>query len=66
MADNYDQNPFNTVGLINPNLRTPYVQQYQIGIQHEFKHNIMDVRYVGNHEVGGFRAFDYNQVADQT
>ena len=62
MADNYDQNPFNTVGLVNPNLRTPYVQQYQISIQREIKHNIVDVRYVGNHQVGGFRAFDYNQV----
>jgi hypothetical protein len=61
-AENYDLDPFATIGLVNPNLRTPYVQQYQIGIQHEFKHNLIDVRYVGNHQVGGFRAFDYNQV----
>jgi hypothetical protein len=62
VADNYNLNPFNTVGLVNPNLRTPYVQQYQFSIQHEYKGTIFDVRYVGNHQVGGFRAFDFNQV----
>jgi hypothetical protein len=62
LADNYALDPLNTVGTINPTMRTPYVQQYQIGIQHEFKHTIFEVRYVGNHTVGGSRAFDYNQV----
>jgi Carboxypeptidase regulatory-like domain len=62
VAENYDLNPFNTIGFVNPGLRTPYVQQYQFGIQHEIKGNIVEVRYVGNHQVGGFRAFDYNQV----
>ena len=62
VADNYANNPFNTVGLINPGLNTPYVQQYTAGIQHEFLHTVFEARYVGNHMVGGYRAFDYNQV----
>ncbi len=62
VADNYANNPQNTVGLVNPNLRTPYVQQWSVGIQHEFFHTVFEARYVGNHMVGGLRAFDYNQV----
>jgi hypothetical protein len=62
VADNYASNPFNTVGLIDPNLRTPYVQQWSVGIQQEFLHTVFEARYVGNHMVGGYRAFDYNQV----
>jgi hypothetical protein len=62
VADNYATNPFNNVGLIDPNLRTPYVQQWNITLQQEFLHTVFEVRYVGNHMVGGYRAFDYNQV----
>jgi hypothetical protein len=62
VAANYAANPFNTVGLINANLKTPYVQQYSAGIQQEFLKTVFEVRYVGNHMVGGYRAFDYNQV----
>ncbi|HEX4137142.1 MAG TPA: TonB-dependent receptor [Bryobacteraceae bacterium] len=61
-ADNYAVNPLNTVGMIDPGLNTPYVQQYSAGIQHEFLHTVFEARYVGNHMVGGYRAFDYNQV----
>jgi hypothetical protein len=62
VADNYLNNPFNTVGLIDPNLKHPYVQQYSFGIQHEFKGTVVEARYVGNHVVGAYRAFDFNQV----
>ena len=62
VADNYASNAFNNVGLINPNLRTPYVQQWSVGVQQEFLHTVFEARYVGNHLVGGYRAFDYNQV----
>ncbi len=55
-------NPFNTVGLVDPNLKTPYVQQYSFGFQHRFKSTVLEARYVGNHLVHGFRGFDYNQV----
>jgi hypothetical protein len=61
-SDNFAENPLNALGLIDPNLRRPYVQQYSFGIQHEIKDTVIEVRYVGNHMVGGFRAFDFNQV----
>jgi hypothetical protein len=62
VADNYLHNPFNAVGMIDPNLKHPYVQQYSIGIQHQVKGTLFEARYVGNHVVGAYRAFDFNQV----
>jgi hypothetical protein len=62
VAANYANNPFNTVGMIDPTLRPPHVQQYSIGIQHEIRGTIFEARYVGNHVVGAYRAFDFNQV----
>ena len=62
VAANYASNPFNTVGMIDPNLHLPHVQQYSIGIQHEIHGTIVEARYVGNHVVGAYRAFDFNQV----
>ena len=61
-AENYADDSQTAFGLVNPNLRTPYVQQWTLGVQQEIKGNIVEVRYVGNHSVGGVRAFDYNQV----
>ena len=62
VAQDYASNPLNTVGLIDPNLRKPYVQQYSVGIEHEYKGTVYTARYVGNHTVGAYRAFDFNQV----
>jgi hypothetical protein len=59
---NYQFNPFNVIGMIDPNLNRPYAQQYSIGIQHDLKGMMIEARYVGNHVVGAYRAFDYNQV----
>lgn len=61
-ADNYANNPFSVIGSVDPNLHRPYVQQYSIGIEHEIKGTVIEVRYVGNHTVGAYRAFDFNQV----
>ena len=49
-------------GMADPNLRTPYVQQYTIGIQQNVKGAVVEVRYLGNHGTKQWRAFDYNQV----
>ena len=40
----------------------PHVQQYSFGIQHDFKGTVVEARYVGNHVVGAYRAFDFNQA----
>ena len=48
--------------MLDPNLKHPRVQQYSIGVQHEFKGTVVEARYVGNHVVGAYRAFDFNQV----
>lgn len=61
-ADNYALDTQGAQGAIDPNLRTPYVNQYSLGIQHDVKDTIIEVRYVGNHAVKQFRAFDLNQV----
>jgi hypothetical protein len=62
VADNFATNPLNAVGMIDPTLRRPRVQQYSIGLQREIKGTVLEARYVGNHVVGAYRAFDFNQV----
>src|SRR5260370_23755730 len=47
---------------MDPNLRTPYVQEWNAGIQHAFKGVSVEARYVGNHGVKEWRGIDYNQV----
>ena len=62
-ADNYNINPGgNAQGMPDPNLRTPYVQLWSLGIQQELKGFIVEARYVANHAVKGLRAIDYNQI----
>lgn len=52
----------NTLGLIDPRLATPYVQQYNLSLQREFKGYVFEGRYVGNHSVGTLRQVDANQI----
>ncbi|HEY6946353.1 MAG TPA: TonB-dependent receptor [Candidatus Acidoferrum sp.] len=48
---------------IDPNTRTPYVQQWNVSVQREIGWNTsVQVSYVGNHGVGLFRGIDVNQV----
>ncbi len=49
-------------GLIDPNLVSPYVQQWNFGLQQEWKGFIFEGRYVGNHVVKQFRQIDFNQI----
>ena len=62
LADNYALSSSSAVGIPDPGLVTPYVQQWNVGIQHAFKSWIAEVRYVGNHGTKEIRAIDYNQV----
>ncbi|QOY89536.1 TonB-dependent receptor [Paludibaculum fermentans] len=61
-VDNYALSTSAAIGMPDPNLRTPYVQQFTLGIQHEIKGTVIEARYLGNHGVKLFRAYDYNQV----
>jgi len=49
-------------GLVDPNLATPYAEQWVLAIQHETKGFVFEGRYVGNHAVKMFRGIDVNQV----
>lgn len=61
-ADNYALSKTTNFGIADPNLRTPYVQQWNIGIQRDVKGFLVEVRYVGNHGTKLLRALDYNQI----
>ncbi|MBI1765863.1 MAG: TonB-dependent receptor [Acidobacteria bacterium] len=60
--DNNLLNSSTNFSIPDPNLRTPYVQQWNIGIQHEWHKIVFDARYVGNHGVKLLRGIDQNQV----
>jgi len=63
LAQNYALNPSgNAVAMPDPGMTTPYVEQWNIGIEHSLKNTILDIRYVGNHGVKEIRGLDYNQV----
>jgi len=48
---------------IDPNLKTPQVQQWNLGIERDLgRGTSLSVRYVGNHGVGLLRAVDVNQL----
>ena len=61
-ADNYALSKTSNFGVADPNLRTPYVQQWNLGIQRDVKGIILEGRYVGNHGSKLLRALDYNQI----
>ena len=49
---------------MDPNLKTPYVENFNLGIQHQFGNNLsLEIGYVGNHgaRLTGFA--DINQPA---
>ena len=61
-----DPGPCDLMG-VNPNLRTPYVMNYNVGIQHQFANNwSLEVGYVGNRgeDLVGFQ--DVNEVNPAT
>jgi hypothetical protein len=62
LADNFAITATGSIGLANPNLATPFVQQWNFGVQHEVKGAIVSVRYVGNHGNNLLRQIDQNQI----
>jgi hypothetical protein len=60
---------FNTVSqasdvwLFRPNLRTPYVQEWNLSVQRELWNRLtIEARYVGNHAVKLFRSWNINEL----
>jgi hypothetical protein len=63
----YALNTSAAFATLSPDLVTPYVQQWNLSLEHSFnegalKGTIVNVRYVGNHAAKQLRGFDYNQV----
>jgi hypothetical protein len=61
---NFDASPSSppAYGVVDPNLATPYVQQWNISVAHDIKGFVMEARYVGNHAVKMLRGVDFNQI----
>ena len=62
LADNYALSSTSALAMPDPNMVTPYVQQYSLGVQRTIKNFLIDARYVGNHATKSIRGIDYNQV----
>ena len=56
-------NPNNSLWAIEPNLKTPYVQQWSFGYEREIaKDTAIEIRYAANHAIKLYRAVDFNEV----
>lgn len=54
---------FNNRTTINPNMRSPYAQQWSFGFQRELPgNNVVEARYVGTHGVGLFQTINANPL----
>ena len=63
VSQNLALDPGAAVFSIDPELRTPYVQQWHFGLQREIGwKTLVEARYLGNKGTQLLRAFDYNQV----
>jgi len=64
LQDNRNLSPTSlpSLAMPDPNLRSPYVQQWNLGLQREVKGVLFDLRYVGNHGTKLQRGLDQNQV----
>jgi outer membrane receptor protein involved in Fe transport len=56
----FDPSFFNRT-LVTDGFRSPYIQQWSLGIQRQMSSNyVLEVRYVGNHQVGLFQTINPN------
>ncbi len=62
LVDNYALSTTGAMGITNPALKIPYVSQYSLTLQHEYKGTIFSAAYIGNHGTKLLRGIDYNQV----
>ncbi|MFN0109938.1 MAG: TonB-dependent receptor [Blastocatellia bacterium] len=63
IADNLAIDPQTALFTIDPNYKTPYVQQWTLGVEREiFRDTVAELRYVGNRGVKLTRGIDVNQM----
>ncbi len=62
LAQNYALNTSTAFGITNPSLKVPYVGQYSLSVQREFRGSIFSASYIGNHGTKLLRGIDYNQA----
>jgi hypothetical protein len=62
LADNYKLSSTSAAAMPVPDMVTPYVQQFSLGVQRTLGKFLIEGRYVGNHSTKSVRGFDYNQV----
>jgi hypothetical protein len=64
MSDFFDSfNPFTGISTVNPNIRVPYVESWNFGIQRKLPgNNVFEVNYVGNHAVHMWMTSDLNET----
>jgi len=56
-------NPNNSLWAIQPDLKTPYVQQWSFGYEREIaKDMAIEIRYAANHAIKLYRAVDFNEL----
>jgi hypothetical protein len=56
-------NNFGTVFAVDPNLKTPQIEQYSVGLQRELGfQTALEIRYVGTRSNNLWRSVDYNQI----
>jgi hypothetical protein len=61
--DNYSNiSTTSAFAMPDPDLVTPYVQQWNFSVQREVAKGILEVRYIGNHATKQVRAYDFNQI----
>jgi len=56
-------NSNNGIWAVDPNLRSPYVAQWNVGFEREiFKDTAFEIRYVGNRGIKQWKAIDFNEI----
>jgi hypothetical protein len=59
----FSPNPTDSINGFDPNLKTAYVQSWNLSLQREIgRRSVVDVRFVGNHGVHEWRQVDLNEV----
>jgi hypothetical protein len=62
LSDNYLQDSLTQVVLPDPALRSPYIQEWMLGLSRRINWGTVEARYVGNHAVHLVRGLDLDRM----